>query len=384
MKKYLTERRHAGLLRELVPVEQKKSGRIRAAGKEFINFSSNDYLGLSSHPGIIKAAREAAAPVFGSSSSRLMTGNTLSHGALEEETASFKGKPAALVFNSGYQANVGVISALSGRGDVIFSDRLNHASIIDGIILSGAKLLRFRHNDTGHLEELLSAERHRYRRSLMITETVFSMDGDIAPVDEITALKKKYDSLLMVDEAHATGVFGKTGAGIMEERGVTDDCDIVMGTFSKALGSFGAYVACSETLKQYLVNTCRSFIYSTALPVSVIRTNMAAIDIVKKERYRGDALLMNSAYLRERLKEKGFETKGDSQIIPVITGSSEAAVRLSEGLKGKGYWVTPVRPPTVPEGSSRLRVSVTCNHTREMIDRFTADLSNVHQGIQVS
>jgi len=377
IKDYLKERDRAGLLRGLTTVSLKNDSLIRVGGRDFINFSSNDYLGLSTHPDIINAAAGSAGPVFGSCASRLMTGSTEFHTRLEEKTAAFKKKPAALVFNSGYQANVGIISALCGRDDVIFSDKLNHASIVDGISLSGARFFRFRHNDAAHLKELLSKERGKHRRSLVITETVFSMDGDIAPVEEIAGLKRKHDSLLMADEAHATGVFGESGGGILEEKGVTDLCDIVMGTFSKALGSFGAYVATSENMKEYLVNTCRSFIYSTALPVSVISANIAALDVVEKEAHRRETLLSNALYFRDSLRKKGFEVKGESQIVSMIIGKDQETVRMSEQLKERGYWVTPVRPPTVPKGTSRLRISVTYNHTRDLLDRLVEDISDI-------
>jgi len=379
---YLKERDRDGLLRKLTTVSLKNDSLIRVGERDFINFSSNDYLGLSTHPDIIKAAGEAAGPVFGSSASRLMTGSTEFHSRLEEKTAAFKRKPAALVFNSGYQANVGVISALCGKDDVIFSDKLNHASIVDGILLSGARSFRFRHNDTGHLEALLSKERGKYRGALIIAETVFSMDGDIAPVEEIVRLKDKHDSLFMVDEAHATGVFGENGGGILEEKGVTDLCDIVMGTFSKALGSFGAYVATSKSIKEYLVNTCRSFIYSTALPVSVIKANIAALEVIEKEIHRREALLSNALYFRDSLRKKGFEVKGESQIVSIIIGKNEETVRMSEQLKERGYWVTPVRPPTVPKGTSRLRISVTYNHRRDVLDKFVEDISGICKNVE--
>jgi len=303
-----------------------------------------------------------------------MTGSTQLHHLLEEKVAKFKNKPAALIFNSGYQANVGVISALFGKGDVIFSDRLNHASIVDGIKLSGAKLFRFGHNDANHLEEILKKERSKFNKALIVTETLFSMDGDLAPLKEIVGLKEKYDSFLMVDEAHATGVFGKNGAGLTGDEELFNKIDLIMGTFSKALGSFGAYVATSVETKEFLVNTCRSLIYSTSLPVPVIAANIAAIEIVEKEPYRRKALLENAAYLRNKLKEDGLEVRGQSQIIPIITGDNEKTVALSESLKEKGYWVTPVRPPTVPKGEARLRVSLTHNHDRAKIDKFTENL----------
>ncbi|MGB3114346.1 MAG: 8-amino-7-oxononanoate synthase, partial [Candidatus Omnitrophota bacterium] len=318
--------------------------------------------------------REAFEMASGSAASRLMTGSTGMHHDLEERMARFKGKPAALVFNSGYQANVGIISALCEKGDAVFSDRLNHASIVDGIGLSGARFFRFRHNDTGHLESLLRKERGKFREALIITETVFSMDGDLAPLKEIVMLKKEFDSLLMVDEAHATGIFGKNGSGLAEETGTAPDVDVIMGTFSKAFGSFGSYAATSAGMRDYLINTCRSFIYSTALPPSVIAADLAALDIIRREPRRRKKLLENAGYLRVILKEKGFNVAGSSQILPVILGENEAALCASERLKEKGYWVTPVRYPTVPKGKARLRISLTYDHKREDLERFANDI----------
>jgi 8-amino-7-oxononanoate synthase len=375
--KFLEERRQDGLLRGLTAVQPVGGGKILAGGREYINFSSNDYLGLSSHPELSRAALEALSPVVGSSASRLMTGSTRLHHLLEERTAVFKGKPVSLVFNSGYQANVGIISALCGRDDCIFSDRLNHASIVDGIRLSGAKLFRFRHNDADHLEELLSRERKKYAGALIITETVFSMDGDIAPIERISGLKKEHDCMLMVDEAHATGIFGEKGSGLVEEKGSTDAVDIIMGTFSKALGAFGSYAATSRQVRDYLINTCRSFIYSTALPPSVIAADLAALDLVEDEPHRRKKLLANARYFRDRLREKGFHVKGDSQIVPIIIGRTERTVRISELLREKGHWVTPVRPPTVPYRQARLRISLIFDHTKEDLDKFVDDISEL-------
>jgi len=370
VKDFLKERKQQGLLRSLTVVSSRDKGKIYVGNKEYVDLSSNDYLGLSQHPAIINKTREAALLGSGTAASRLMTGSTFLHHELEEHMAEFKGKPSALIFNSGYQANVGIISALLGKGDAIFSDRLNHASIVDGIRVSRAKLFRFKHNNAAHLKKLLERERHKYSNAFIITETVFSMDGDISPLKDIIRLKEKYNCVVMVDEAHATGIFGPNGSGIAQQEGVTEKIDIIMGTFSKAFGSFGAYAAISKELKAYLINTCRSFIYSTALPPAVIAANLAALEIVKNEPYRRETLLANADYLRKRLTEEGFNVKGNSQIIPVMIGKSEDAVSMSEFLKQKGYWALAVRPPTVPKGEARLRLSVCFYHDREKIDKF--------------
>jgi 8-amino-7-oxononanoate synthase len=371
---FLIKRRDSGLLRKLTRVSPSVGGRLESEGRKYVNFSSNDYLGISSHPRVLEAARAASSVVAGTCSSRLITGSTAIHHQLERKTAEFKGKPAAMLFNSGYQANVGVISSLCGRGDCVFFDRLDHASIIDGIKLSGASLFRFRHNDVEHLEELVKKKRGGFRTALIVTETVFSMDGDIAPLEELVRIKEKHDCVLMVDEAHATGIFGRGGSGVAEEKSVTGNIDIIMGTFSKALGSFGAYIAVDLRTREYLVNNCRSFIYSTALPPSVVAADIAAIEVVRNESFRRETLLDNAEYLRDKLRGKGMEVRGASQIVPVIIGDNEKALSVSKRLKKKGWWVTAVRPPTVPVGEARLRISLSYDHARGTLERFIEDL----------
>lgn len=368
IEEFLKEREKNNLLRILQPANFRKEGKIYFKGKEYIDFSSNDYLGLSSHAELIQASIRAAKE-FGTSASasRLLSGDLDIYHELEEKTANFKGKEVALAFNSGYQANTGIISSLYKTGDAIFCDKLSHASIIDGILLSGARLFRFLHNDINHLESLLKKERRKYKNSLIITETIFSMDGDRPPLKELVELKEKYNCYLMVDEAHATGIFGEYGSGVAEEEGLTDRIELIMGTFSKALGSFGAYLACSKEIKDYLINSCRSFIYSTALPPSIIAANIASIDLVKKEPFRRETLLENAGYFRNGLLNRGLVVKGSSQIIPVIIGDSKKAVVMSKELQEKSYWVLPIRPPTVPQGEARLRFSLTYYHTKEVL-----------------
>jgi len=364
----LKDRREKGLLRSLCPADRRADGGICIEGRDYVDLSSNDYLGLSSHPKLKKASRDAADSLGTSgSASRLLSGDLKLHHDLEEGVASFKSKESALLFNSGYQANTGIISAIYGRSDVIFSDRLNHASIVDGISLSGAKLFRFRHNDPRHLESALKEERGKFKEALIITESIFSMDGDRAPLKELVDLKEKYDCRMMVDEAHATGIFGAHGSGVVEEDGLEDRVDFIMGTFGKALGGFGAYMASTKYITEYLVNFCRSFIYSTSLPPSVIAVNMASVKIVKSEPWRRKGLLENAAYLRGELEELGLNVRGSSQIVPLIIEGTEEAAGLSERLKGAGYWALPIRPPTVPEGESRIRFSLTYNHTKDIL-----------------
>ncbi|MBU0683955.1 MAG: 8-amino-7-oxononanoate synthase [Candidatus Omnitrophota bacterium] len=374
IKKFLAERKEKGLLRTLTPISRFSGSKIYIDSKEYVNFSSNDYLGIADDPELISAVLRILPDRVGISGSRLMTGTSGVHIKLENRIAEFKNKEAALVFNSGYQANVGIISSLCRKGDCIFTDRLNHASITDGILLSGVKYFRFKHNDTGHLEELLKKERSKYKSALIVTETVFSMDGDIAPIEKIVHLKDIYKCMFMVDEAHATGVFGQNGAGIVSAQNLSGKVDIIMGTFSKALGGFGAYAAMSRELRDYMINVCRSFIYSTALPPVIVMANLKALDLVVKETKRRQVLLENSTFLREKLLENGFKTKGETQIVPVIMGENKKALLLSDRLKESGFWVIAVRPPTVPAGEARLRLSLTFNHTKDMLENFIKEL----------
>lgn len=373
---FLQERERNNLLRCLRKASLRKDGMICIRGNNHLDFSSNDYLGLTSHPKLkevsIKAVNEFGTGV---AASRLLSGDLEIYHQLEKRVAVLKGKESGLVFNSGYQANVGIINALCEKGDVVFFDKLAHASIIDGVLLSSAQHFRFRHNDCEHLEFLLNKERKNFRDAFIITETVFSMDGDRAPLNELVELKEKYHCKIMVDEAHATGIYGKNGTGIVEEKGLAGTIDFIMGTFSKALGSFGAYFVCSQQAKDYLINTCRSFIYSTALPPSIIAANLASLELIKEEPFRRKKLLENVQFFRTRLKHKGFSVRGSSQIVPLIVGESARAVRLAQELQNRGYWVLPIRPPTVPAKEARLRFSLTYYHTKNVLERLVDDIS---------
>ncbi|MBU4252120.1 MAG: 8-amino-7-oxononanoate synthase [Candidatus Omnitrophica bacterium] len=378
IEEFLKERQEQGLLRKLKPASLRLGGKIYFENKEYVDLSSNDYLGLSAHPELKKAAI-AATGKFGvaSCASRLLSGDSELFQELEDTVAKFKGKEAGLVFNSGYQANVGIISSLFTGGDCIFSDRLNHASIIDGILLSQAKIFRFQHNDPGHLELLLKKERAKFKNALIITESIFSMDGDRAPLKELVGLKEKYNCQIMVDEAHATGVFGENGSGLVEEEGLSARIDLIMGTFSKALAGFGAYLATSRSIVDYLVNTCRSFIYSTALPPAVIAGNLASLKLIQDEPYRRKKLLSMAKMLRDKLQEKGFCVKGASQIIPLILGDNLRAVEFAKKVQEQGYWALPVRPPTVPAGQARLRLSLSYDHNQETLNKLIDVLSTI-------
>ncbi|MBW8002342.1 MAG: 8-amino-7-oxononanoate synthase [Planctomycetes bacterium] len=375
---YLEQAKTKSQLRFLRPAGFRREGRICFKGREFFDFSSNDYLGLSGHAKLKEASVKAIEQFgVGSGASRLLSGDLKIHHELEERVACFKGKEAALVFNSGYQANVGIINALYGRGDVIFADKLCHASIWDGIKLSGAELFRFGHNDVGQLEKLLKGKADKFKRRLIVTETVFSMDGDKPPLKEMVELKERHGCELMVDEAHATGIFGADGGGVVSEFGLVERVDLIMGTFSKALGSFGAYLAGSAETIEYLINTCRSFIYSTALPAGIISANIASLELVRDEPFRRKELLENAYYFRNELRKKGFKVAGTSQIIPLVVGDTEKTILLSEKLCERGYWSLPIRPPTVPAGQSRLRFSLTYNHSKEILEALANDIAGI-------
>jgi 8-amino-7-oxononanoate synthase len=359
----IDERAELGLQRTLTPVI---SQGIRAflPGQErpLVNLSSNDYLGLADHPVMRSAAAEGALQGgAGASASRLVTGHSPQIAALEEALASFKGTEAALVLGSGYLANTGVIASLFGRDDLILSDRLNHASIIDGIRLSGAKNLRYRHNDLDHLEQLLVAEARRVvRHRVIITETIFSMDGDVAPLREIQALAARYGALLMVDDAHGAGVVGPSGRGYPHAVGVAEQIDIYIGTFGKAFGSYGAYVAGSRLLIGYLVNYCRSLVFSTALPPAVIASCAAALTLIPTMDAERENLQARANEVRALIRSLGW-SHGDSttQIVPLMLGSSEAAQSVAATLRQHGILGVAIRPPTVPRNSARIRFALT-------------------------
>lgn len=375
IEEFLRKRSSEGALRVLHPASCRKAGRICIGDREYIDFSSNDYLGLSGHPKLIQAAKEALDKYgTGSCASRLLSGDLEIHHRLEEAVARLKDKECALVFGSGYQANTGIIGSFCGAGDAVFCDRFCHASIIDGILLSGARLFRFRHNDAGHLEDILKKERNKFKNSLIVTETIFSMDGDSPDLKSLIDIKERYGCNFMVDEAHATGIYGASGAGVVEEEGLSRGVDYIMGTFGKALGSFGAYLAAAKSDIDYLINKCRSFIYSTALPPAITAANLAAIKLLNAEPYRRTKLLESAKLLRDGLRAKGFVVRGCSQIVPLVTGDNKRTAEFCDFLKEKGYWVLPIRPPTVPEGESRLRFSVAYDHALPVLERLLNDI----------
>lgn len=357
------------LFRRLTTVDSYQGPRVVINGKSMLLLCSNDYLGLAGHPALRRAACEAVERYgFGSGASRFVSGTSTIHEELEQELARFKNTESALVFNSGYAANTGIIPAVAGTGDVILSDSLNHASIIDGCRLSKAEVLVYRHKDLDHVEKLLKS-RFQAGRRLIVTDGIFSMDGDIAPLPGLVALAEKYDAVIMVDDAHATGVLGKTGKGTADHFGLSGRVHIQIGTLGKALGSFGAYVAGSRDLIDLLVNRARSLLYSTALPPAVCAASLAALDIVEKQPDLMTKLWRNRERLVKGLQSLGVST-GDSEtpIIPLIIGDSERAMRVADKLIEGGIYVAAIRPPTVQEGSARIRTTVMASHSDENID----------------
>lgn len=351
--------------------------RVVIDGRSVIQLCSNDYLGLAAHPAVKRAAADAAlAYGAGAGSARLIVGTSAPHEALERELARLKQTEAALVLSSGYHANVGVLPALAGAEDVIFSDELNHASLIDGCRLSRAAVRVYRHGDIDHLERLLR-EVDVSRRRLIVTETVFGMDGDLAPLAELVPVARRHDAWLVVDEAHATGVFGRRGGGLVSELGLTEAVDVQIGTLSKALGSLGGYVAGSRTLVDWVTNAARTFVYTTALPPAAAAAARAAIAVLETEPERRDRIWSHTAWLRERLAALGYVLGPTrSPILPVLVGDAETAVRLGDALLARGVLAPAIRPPTVPEGTARLRVAPMATHTTddlaEAVDAFAA------------
>jgi predicted pyridoxal phosphate-dependent acyltransferase len=358
-----------GLYRELRTIQGEQDSSVVMDGKRVLMLSSNNYLGLANHPGLKKASMDAALGYgTGSGASRLISGNMEIHRALEEELALFKGADRALLFSSGYHANVGVISALTGEGDLILSDEFNHASIIDGCRLSKAAVKVYKHADMNSLEGMLRGS-SGFRRRLIITDSVFSMEGDIAPLPDIVDLAEKYSALVMVDDAHGTGVLGEKGKGAIEHFGLSGRVEIQMGTLGKALGSFGAYIAGSEDLIDYLVNKARSLLYTTALPPSVCGAALAALKILGERPDLISQLRNNTTYFRKGMRDLGhLIPEGETPIIPLVLGDPSVTMEMAQRLLDEGVYVQGIRPPTVPDGTSRLRITLMATHTKEQLD----------------
>lgn len=357
------------LLRHLRLIESEHGTRVNYQGRTVLMLSSNNYLGLAAHPALKRAALQATERYgVGAGASRLVAGSLEPLHELEERLARFKQVEATLVFGSGYLANIGVLSALVGSGDVVLSDELNHASLIDGCRLSRAEVRVWRHRDCDHLRALLH-ECQGARRRLIVTDSVFSMDGDLAPLARIVEIAREARAAVMIDEAHGVGVFGTRGAGLASHLGLQDRIDVQVGTLSKALGSYGAYVAGSRALIDYLVNRSRSFIFTTGLAPAMAAAASAAIRLIEEDPGRVRRLWDNASYLRARLESAGFTLGATaSPILPVMIGEARAALEMAAALLDRGVFVIAIRPPTVPAGTARLRVTPTAAHTREDLD----------------
>ncbi|MCP9456197.1 MAG: 8-amino-7-oxononanoate synthase [Nitrospira sp.] len=373
-----------GLTRRLNVLDAGTGPVISYQGRPVILLSSNDYLGLAAHPSVVRAAVHATEQYgSGAGASRLISGTLPPHAALEAALASFKGTEAALLFSSGYLANLGTIPTLIDRGGLILADRLCHASLIDGCRLSGADFRIYRHRDSNHVESLLK-RRTPGRPTLIVTDGLFSMDGDVAPLAELVSLANRYDALLYVDDAHGTGVMGATGRGTLEALAVEQEIPFHMGTLGKAFGSAGAYVVGSHALINYLVNTVRPFLFTTAPPPATAAAAHVALTIIQEEPQRRVRLWANRDYLFHGLRRLGFHlTETVSPILPIIVGDAQTAVAFSNQLLARGIYAPAVRPPTVPPGTSRIRVTVTSEHTTEQLEEALQAFEAVGQALRL-
>lgn len=358
-------------------LESPQQAQIRCDGKTLLNFCSNDYLGLANHPQVIAASQRAASEFgFGAGASHLVIGHSRLHHELEERLADWVGRPRALLFSTGYMANLGVISSLPERGDTILQDKLNHASLLDGAQLSRAQMQRYQHNDMASLQQRLQ---QAGGRKLVVTDSVFSMDGDIAPLSQIALLCTQHDAWLMVDDAHGLGVLGQ-GRGCLAEYDLTlEQVPVYMGTLGKALGSFGAFVAGSEELVEFLIQGARSYIYTTAMPPSVAAASLAALSLLQSEHWRVEHLQQLIARFTRGAAERNLPMMPSTTAIqPLLVGASEQALQLSQALLQRGFLVGAIRPPTVPANSARLRITLTADHREQDIDQLLDALVAVH------
>ena len=375
--------------RELTVFDPSGPGQIRRGVEDLINFSSNDYLGLSRSRQLrMRAISFAQQYGAGSTASRLMTGNLRFFDDVESKLAAAIGTESVLIFNSGYQANATILAALMDRAvlgmdAVVFADRLNHNSLIKGVQLAGAEMQRYRHLDLNHLESILEKSKDRKIARFIVSETLFGMDGDCADIPALIALAKKYDAFLFLDDAHAAGVLGKNGFGLAAE--YADDVDMIMGTFGKAYGSFGAYIACRRELREYLINRCGGFMFSTALPPMVMGAVDAAIDMIPTLGLERAKLLANADYLRSAIKPLGIDCgQSNAHIVPMIVGSADRTISMQKQLEQNGVLALAIRPPTVPSNTSRLRLSMTAAHSTAQVDQLIEALYQIHKSARIS
>jgi len=371
---------HADLRRQTHAVRGRRGAAVSADGRAAVDFSSNDYLGLAGDPRIASAIAAALAREgTGAAAARLISGTNELHEQLERALAVFKGTEAALLFSSGYAANTGAIPALASRGDIIYADALNHASLIDGCRLSRAEVRIFPHLDVDRLDDLLRDDAGHTGRRWIVVDAVFSMDGDVFPLDALVALAREHGAYTYVDDAHGTGVLGATGRGSAEHYDVERDVDVAMGTLGKAVGTTGAFIAGSHPLRDWLLNRARAFVFTTAAPPAFAAGTLEALRIVETEPWRRDALRANARSIRDGLRALGYDAAGsaDGHIIPVIIRDAAETARLGAALRARGLLVGAVRPPTVPLGSSRLRITASAAHTPEQIARLLEALGDL-------
>ncbi len=377
----LADRTAQGLTRRRRLIDGPQQPVLHVDGAEVLSFCSNDYLGLASHPALVAALQQYATDAgVGSGASHLITGHHRLHHELEAMLADFVGLPRALMFSTGYMANLGVVTALLGRNDAVFADRLNHASLNDAVVLSRAELHRYPHNDVGALEKMLAAS--RASRKLVLADAVFSMDGDIAPVPELLAVCERHDAWLMLDDAHGFGVLGAHGRGVLEHFNLRSPRIIYMATLGKAAGVFGAFVAGEPELIEFLLQKARTYIYTTAMPPALAGALKAALPIIEHESARRDQLQALIASLRGHLRLQRWRLDAsETPIQPLIIGSNEEALHASEYLHGCGILVPAIRPPTVPQGTARLRISLSASHRREHIERLIDALHGAEKAV---
>jgi 8-amino-7-oxononanoate synthase len=387
LKAFLSDRKRQHLYRSVKVSQSAQHPIMKIDGKECLNFCSNDYLGLANHPDIVNGFKKAA-DKYGVSSgaAHLINGHSREHQQLEESIAEFTGRKKALLFSNGYMANMGTISALLSRGDNLYQDRLNHASLIDAGLLSKAKMKRYKHNDFADLKRLYAKSQSispepSSQNSMIVTDGVFSMDGDQAPLVELAEIAKQQQAWLMVDDAHGFGVLGHHGAGLLEQQNLTQtDVPILMATLGKACGTSGAFVAGSEDLVEYLMQTARTFIYTTAMPPSIAAATQISLKIIAKDTWRREKLIALINLFKQGAKELGITLMpSDTPIQPIMLGSTELALKVSQDLSDQGILVTAIRPPTVPDGFSRLRVTFSANHTEQNVQQLLNGLEKAFQ-----
>ena len=376
----LNKRREAGLFRQTLTAQSPQGPLMKINGQQYLTFCSNDYLGLANHPQLIESFKQAANDMgVGSGSAHLVNGHSQTHENLEQALAEFTGREAAILFSTGYMANLGVVGALLDKQDAVFEDKWNHASLLDAGLLSGARFQRYLHNDLENLQARLA--RSEARRKLIVTDAVFSMDGDCADLTGLSHLAKQHDAWLMVDDAHGFGVLGKTGAGLCEENNLgPKDVQVLMGTLGKGFGTAGAFVAGSKELIEYLTNFARPYIYTTAMPAAIAAATLTSLDIVKSEPQRREHLQKLISLFRVGATALGLNLMAsNTPIQPIVIGEADEAIKLTEQLKQQGILVTAIRPPTVPQGTARLRVTLSAAHTEQQVLQLLDALKNITQ-----